>query len=172
MRFNRQTFSRHRPRILTLLVLVVTAAILVMSNLSFDESDDGGSEVFHRSYGWPVIWHRIVFSSWDCLGFRIVGWYCNVPRLAGNLLCWLAILAGSAGACEWWLRRYPPRLRFSLRSMLVVVAFAAVGCSWFVGARNQANLQDRFFDFEASGRHASFDGASWPEGGHVITARF
>lgn len=70
----------------------------------------------------------------------------NASRLAGNVAIWLVMLAAPAGVCEWLLRRYRPRLRFSLRTMLVAMGLAAGLCGWFAAARNRANVQDPIAD--------------------------
>jgi len=140
----------YRPRILTLIVLIVVASALVLANLSFDSDSLSLGELYsqawgfkgkfvHKSYGWPLIWHRYVYTSTNA---RTVGWYYSAPRLAGNLAMWLVQMAAPAAACEWLLRRYRPRLRWSLRTMLVAIGLAAALCGWFVVARDRANLQD------------------------------
>ena len=133
---------RLRPRILTLIVFVVAAATIALANLSFDEASAGDGDVSHRSYGWPIVWHRVVLSCWNYLGYRAVGWYYSAPRLAADLALWLMLLAALTGTCEWLLRRYRPQPRWSLRTLLVVVGIVAAGCGWFTMARNRAAIQD------------------------------
>ena len=52
------TFSRYRPRVLTLVVLCVVSAMLVLANLTFDKNSEDWFAA--KSYGWPLIWHRFV----------------------------------------------------------------------------------------------------------------
>lgn len=138
-----------RPRALTLIVFVVAAATIALANLSFDEpaiGDEGvpSPAIAHRSYGWPIIWHRIVLLDHGGMagGNSTVGWYYSVPRLAANLVLWLILLTASSGACEWLMRRYRPGLRWSLRTLLVFVALVAGLCAWYAKARDRAALQD------------------------------
>ena len=165
------SFSRYRPRVLTLVFLAGIAATIVLANLSEEFSDrkldpqtprfpplpaelefDLGeplakapfSSLRNMSYGWPLVWRQYVVA-YALSGFVAIGEYHSAGRLAGNMAIWLALLAIPAGFCEWLLRRYQPRLRFSLRSMLVVVSLAAALCSWFAVARNRANAQDALF---------------------------
>lgn len=162
-------FSHYCPRLLTLLVLASVAATIVLANLShefdsrkFDPATFrfpppqselefylGEPFAFGRSYpvltnmsyGWPLLWRQYVIGS--ALGAkRVLGENYSASRLAANAAMWLAMLVIPAGICEWLLRRYRPRLRFSLRSMLVAVTLAAALCGWFIAAREQANLQD------------------------------
>lgn len=142
MRLRLHTLFQFRPRILTLIVFVGATAVIVLANLSYDYSRAGDGDVIHQSYGWPLIWHRVVLSSWEYFGYRAVGWYYSVPRLAANLTLWLVLLALLAGTCEWLLRRYRPRPRWSLRTLLVVVGLVAGVCGWFARARNRAAIQD------------------------------
>lgn len=136
MRPKLRAFSRYRQRLLTLALLAVIAAMIVLSNLTYD----GGSyqeDFFQVSYGWPLIWHRYV-------GFRnaTVDWHYSAGRLAANSSIWFVMLALPGLTLEWLLRRYPPRLQCSLRTMLLTVAIAAVGCAWFSATRRRADIQD------------------------------
>jgi len=132
-------FSRYRPRLWTLALLTLTAALLTFSNLSAEQSlpEDDWRAFGHKSYGWPLIWHRYVL--WDRY---TEGWYLSRSRLATNLAIWLLILVVPAGTCEWLLRRHRLRLRWSLRTMLAAIGLAALGCGWFIDARDRANIED------------------------------
>ncbi len=142
---------RYRPRVLTVVLLLVIAALIVLANLSFDVRGANGERlklqeimrhgIRQLSYGWPLVWHRYTLAFW--LGpSGVVGWYCHRGRLAANVAIWLVLFAAPAGVCEWLLRRYRPRLRWSLRTMLAAVALAATLCGWFVSERNRVHLQD------------------------------
>ncbi|HEV7226036.1 MAG TPA: hypothetical protein VGN42_25240 [Pirellulales bacterium] len=149
---------------MTLIVVIVIAALIVLANLS-DELRPRDAEAAHGiagfdaakepdvdrdlkvfgmwnlSYGWPLTWRQYV------LGFSpgpsgVVGRCYSATRLAANLVTWFAMLAAAGLACEWLLRRHRPRLRWSLRTMLAAVGLAAALCGWFAAARNRANLQE------------------------------
>lgn len=144
----RRAFFRYRPRILTLIVFLVAAAVIVLANLSYDlakplERGMVNVSVPCRSYGWPLIWHRIVLDGQLMMGSQsAIGWYYSLPRLAVNLVVWLFLLAALAGTCEWLLRRYRPKPRWSLRTLLAFTALVAVLCGWYARARNRAAIQD------------------------------
>ena len=163
-------FARYRPRVLTLCLLALTAGMIGLANSSeeysprrFDpavsrfpptpselEFELGKpianefiySPLTNMSYGWPLVWRQYVVAPLTPRSWGVFGESYSDSRLAGNGAIWLALLALPAGICEWLLRRYRPRLRFSLRSMLVVVGLAAALCGWFAVARNRANVQD------------------------------
>jgi hypothetical protein len=131
--------SRYRPRVLTLVVLIVVAALIALANLNFERFWDLQANIGAKSYGWPLIWHRFVFLPWSG---RTVGWYYSEIRLAGDIVIWLALLATSCGACERFLRRYRVRPRWSLRTMLVALGICGALFAWFAAARKRADLQD------------------------------
>jgi hypothetical protein len=144
MRAHFRTLWRHRPRILTSIAFLATAAIIVFANFTYDQGRVWRCiDVFfeHKSYGWPLIWHRYVGIMSDEHRGEI-GWYFSPIRLAANAATWLVMLVASAGTCELLLHRYRPRLRWSLRTMLIAVGLAAAGCGWFANARQRAMLQD------------------------------
>ena len=130
--------GRYRPRVLTLLVLALITATIVLSNLTFDLEYMGNFS--RRSYGWPLIWRRCVLVQHP--GWRTVGWYNSPPRLAGNAAVWLALAAVPTALCEWLLRRYRPRPRWNLRTMLAAVGLLAAFFACFANARDRANRQD------------------------------
>lgn len=147
MRLRLGAFSRYRPRVLTVVLLVIIAALIVLANLTYDRHDAsaeaGSPGVFTLSCGWPLTWHRrVVRLTPTLVGSGVLGWQWSANRLAANVAIWLIILAASAAACEWLLRRYRPRPRWSLRTMLAAVGLGAALCGWFASARNRANLQD------------------------------
>lgn len=135
-----RAFWRHRPRILTLVILVNAALVIALANLSFDQAYNDDVCAIYQSYGWPIVWHRLVRSNWKSGVFHTVGWYYSAPRLAVNLVIWLTIVAALGAGCEWMVRRYA-RPRWSIRTMLVGVAAAAVLCGWFARTRHRAKLQ-------------------------------
>ncbi|HUY92093.1 MAG TPA: hypothetical protein VMV10_25350 [Pirellulales bacterium] len=183
-------FSRYRPRVLTLVVLAATGALLVLANLSeecrprkvirapppayinldFDLREPRRSWIttpFHwnMSYGWPLLWRQYIVAL-SPYGTGVAGSNYNAGRLAGNAAIWLVMLAAPAGVCEWLLRRYRPRLRFSLRTLLAATGLAAALCGWFVAARNRANVQDPLIAaVEAHSGRVGFErsGPSWLE---------
>lgn len=125
---------------LTLVALAIILALLVLSNLSFDKGSNGGFA--HKSYGWPLVWHRFVYFEHG----HTIGWYWSASRLAGNVAAWLLMLVAMASANEWLLRRYRPRFRWSVRTMLAVTGLMAVSFAWFAAARERAELQDAIID--------------------------
>lgn len=137
-----RAFHRFRPRVLTLIVFVAAAAVIALANLSYDEPVPA-NRIPYRSYGWPLIWHRVVLNGhWMTGNLRVVGWYCSLPRLAANVAMWLVLLAALTAGCEWLLRRYRPRPRWSLRTLLAFVAVVAAACGWYAHARKRAAIQD------------------------------
>lgn len=102
---------------------------------------EGVSGCWTMSYGWPFLWRQFIFVLTPGPSGGI-GWQHSAGRLAANIAIWLVILSAAGGACEWLLRRYRPRLRWSLRIMLVAVGLAAALCGWFAVARERANVQD------------------------------
>lgn len=153
MRRKLASLWRYRPRVLTVVVVAVIAALIVLANLSFDVRGYRGERVDLRSawpsleeprtlsHGWPLVWQRYdVGVTW--FGAGVVGWRWNASYLAADLAMWLAMLAAPAGICEWLLRRYQPRLRWGLRTMLLAIGLLAALCAWFAAARNRVNLQE------------------------------
>lgn len=147
IRLRLRAFWRYRPRVLTLAMLLVIAAPIALANFTSEfhmvavEPIESGEIYAKGTYGWPFTWHWHNLTA-TIVGPGVVGWECSGTRLAANLACWTIMLAVPAGACEWLLRRYRPRLRWSLRTMLGAVAILAVFCAWFAEAWNRANLQD------------------------------
>lgn len=142
MRLKLRAVSRYRPRFFTLIVFFAVATLLVLANLSFDRGWTKGFS--HKSYGWPLIWHRYIVLQVGYT-FGTIGWYWSWPRLAANIGIWAVALAAPAGTCEWLLRRYRPRLNWSLRALLAAVAVVAAFCGWFAVARERATVQDAVF---------------------------
>lgn len=152
--------SRYRPRFLTLAVFLVVAAVLVLANLNTEISDVEGDSHLRSlrklSGGWPLTWHRCYIILAE-MGSGRTGWQYSRVRLAGNLAICLVLLAAPVAGCEWLLRRYRPRLRWSLRTMLVAVGLVAAFCGWLVAARRRASLQDPIIAAN-----------KWPESGVVL----
>ncbi|HVC98297.1 MAG TPA: hypothetical protein VND64_31800, partial [Pirellulales bacterium] len=130
---------RFCPRVVTLIVLIVVAVPIVLANLS----QDGAIMMFgpDPTFGWPLIWRWRNVQHWYGAPTVLDENY-SAARLAGNMAMWLVMLAFAGGACEWLLRRYRPRLRWSLRTMLAALGLAAVCCAWFAALRQRANMQD------------------------------
>lgn len=158
-------FSRYRPRMLTVLLVATIAALLALANLSdefcgrvsprlmpgkvefsFDARQTprdevlGMDDLWNLSYGWPLRWRQYVLAFG--YGQMAAGPFSNIARLAADVAMWLVMLAVPAAACEWLLRRYRPRFRWSLRTMLIAVGLVAVCCAWFVHARRRTNIED------------------------------
>jgi hypothetical protein len=141
---------RYRPRALTVVVLLFVAAVISLSNLSFDTGHFPQGAIYpigtygYKSYGWPVVWHRYILfvETYQNASNSTVSWNYGGARLAANLAIWLGMLIAAWAASEWLQRRYPLRLRFSLRGMLVAVALIAAFCAWFVAARKRADVQE------------------------------
>lgn len=163
MRSKSAAFPRYRPRMLTLPMIAATSALLVLANLSddvlrrggdarvaianlrFDVSESAdGEPVFgfwNMSYGWPLRWHQYVHALTPGPS-GVIAWRYSAIRLVGNVAMWLIMLAAPAAACEGLLRRFRPRFRWSLRSMMVAVGVVAVLFGWFAVARERAIVQD------------------------------
>ncbi|HUY91495.1 MAG TPA: hypothetical protein VMV10_22335 [Pirellulales bacterium] len=140
---------RWRPRITTLLALALVLALIVLVNLSFDVSPGPRSLAEYSNYGWPLIWYWRVYIGFPGLAPPYEESDYSAAALAGNLALWLTMLAATAFAWERLTRRYPPRLRFSLRTMLAGVALTAALCGWYVAARDRADKQDAFVEWLA-----------------------
>ena len=138
----RASGSRFRPRLLTLVVFFVAAAVIALANLSYDVTEPGNGGLPYRSYGWPLVWHRIALTGPIWPSPRAIGWCYSLARLGADLALWLLLLRTLAGTCEWLLRRYRPRPRWSLRTLLAFIALVAVLCGWYTHARNRAAIQD------------------------------
>lgn len=157
-------FLSFRPHVLTLIALSFAAALIALANLSddlglrrpatlettheltFDVQDVGAWHPYrgyywNLSYGWPLLWRQYVgaYTGGPMVAF---GKYHSAARLAVNLTIWIALLALIALVCEWLLRRYRPRFRWSLRTMLLGVAILAAALGWYVSARNRADRDD------------------------------
>jgi hypothetical protein len=132
---------RWRPQATTLLLLTLVVALTVLANLSTENRSPMEAEPSQRyCYGWPLIWYwqDHVMIWWQGL----YEWNFSAAAAASNAVIWLAMLAVIAQVCGRLLRRYPPRFRWSLRTMLGAVALVAALFAWFVHARNRANLDD------------------------------
>ncbi|HXT60627.1 MAG TPA: hypothetical protein VN699_18445 [Pirellulales bacterium] len=188
-------FSRCRPRVLTLAVLAAIGALLWLANLSgeltprsldkipgtaaefeFDVPKSGkqreayGFEM-NMSYGWPLLWRQYVLMVY--MGARVIGECHSTGRQLGNAALWALMLAVPTGMCEWLLRRYRPRVRFSLRTLLVATGLAAALFAWLAAVRNRANLQDPLIDAieSESGRiWVERRGPKWLE--HIVDDRY
>ncbi|HEX7377134.1 MAG TPA: hypothetical protein VF278_08475 [Pirellulales bacterium] len=152
-----KTLFRYRPRIVTLMVCAAVLALMVLSNLTYDEEtrrlDDVG-KFMSKSYGWPLVWHRYVYGDLQAPIEWVrgdIGWYCSPFRLAANVGLWLAMLTAATVATEWLLRRYRPRLQWRLRSMLFVTALTSAFLAWFVAVAERASVEDNIFSRRTHG---------------------
>lgn len=135
-----------RPRVTTIVPAVLLSVCTVLANLSFERAGPSRLQEY-SNYGWPLVWYRRVdiFIPFG-VGAHIQEWDYRAAGLAGNLVLWLLMLAASALAWGWLMRHYRPRLRWSMRAMLVGVAIIAALCTRFVVARDRANKQDAFIE--------------------------
>lgn len=140
-----------RPRILTLIVLFAVAAPIVLANLSSGDCELNPPADFQCSRGWPLAWYWQIHFGMDG-PFPFVLSPCSPGRLAANLAMWLVGLAVPGLVCEWLTRRYRPRLRWSLRTMLAVIGLLALCAAWCASLRDRADAQDRLIaDVDAMG---------------------
>ena len=154
----------YRLRLVTLIVLFVVAATIVLANLSVELSPGAIESPWnYPSHGWPLIWRwRIVGGGYNVVW--VLDRNFSAVRLICNMAVWLVMLAVAGGACEWLLRRYRPRLQWSLQSMLAVVGLLAVFCAWCTALRDRANLQDPIISaFEDQGQeyYLEYCGPEW-----------
>ena len=178
--------SCYRPRVLTLVVLAAIAGLLVLANsigvstarsnppkthpptaeeLQFDVGKPApdGSSYMNLSCGWPLAWRQYVIFAWTP---EVLAENYSAGRLAANLAIWLVLLAAPAGACEWLLRRYfplwryRPRLRFSLRTLLIATGLAGSLSGWFAAAYHRASTQDPLIA-AVNGRGGRIWGERW-----------
>lgn len=138
---------RHRlrfpgwPRSTTVLVLILVSALFLLSNLSCDVFPEHRLGAWgQNSYGWPLVWYRHIDSPTMAGVMRYSDY--SAARLAGNVVACLATLVAAAIGWQWLLRRYQPRFRWRLRTMLAVVTMAGALCAWYVTARDRARRQD------------------------------
>lgn len=137
MRPKFRSFSRYRPRLLTVVVLAIVAAMLVLANLTYDIGSANMASAYVE-YGWPLIWRRYdVGLTGNSALDRL-----SAARLTANLSMWLVMLAAPGIACEWLLRRYQPQFRWSLRALLLAIGVIGGMCAWIATVRDRAEVQD------------------------------
>lgn len=136
-----------RPRATTLLVLLAVVVPTVLANMTFEISalsptdsapNDPWRACGKASFGWPLVWNWYVVAPSD----NLFGWDFSAARLAGNTAIWLAMLGAVAIPIDWFFRRYRPRLRFSVRTMLAATAVIAILCAWGASIWKRARDQD------------------------------
>jgi len=133
---------RGRPRVSTLIPLMVVAVPTVLANLSCDVLPNSWQGEY---YGWPLIWNCHIPAA-GVFYMSVERWHYSAVGLAGNLLVWFLILAVTGLTWEGLVRRYRPRLRWSLKTMLAAVGLAAVVCASLARARSRAEKQDALID--------------------------
>jgi hypothetical protein len=133
-----------RPRVSTLIPMVFVVAPIVLANLSHDGEPNSWQGEY---YGWPLLWYGHIPAVGMFSAVSPERREYSAPGLFGDLLVWLLILVMTGAAWEWLVRRYRPRLRWNLKTMLAAVGFVAIVCAWFVGARSRAEKQDALIDF-------------------------
>lgn len=128
------------PRPTTLLLVILVSVLFLLSNLSCDAFPERRLGAYGQfSYGWPWLWYRhFNFATMTAL-LRVSDY--SAAALAGNVAVWLATLAASATGWQWLLRRYQPRLRWRLRTMLAAITLVAALCAWYVTAQDRARQQ-------------------------------
>lgn len=150
----------YRPRLLTFVVLAIGSSLIVLANLSSDAPMGFVWPPVTPRYGWPLTWRwrdvQIGYGAWTTLDENY-----QVPRLVANLALWLLMLVAAAASCEWLLRRYPPRLRWSLRTMLAAVAVIAALCAWCAKLRTRANFQDPVIFLDEADPNWSLEVERW-----------
>ncbi|HEV3006996.1 MAG TPA: hypothetical protein VGX78_21175 [Pirellulales bacterium] len=138
---------RYRPRVLTLMVLTAVVGLIVLANMSCDQVmlDDGSDFASlwraRPFYGWPLIWRWHITIPGYGAPIELDQNY-SAAHLTGNLAIWLVMLGAAAVACERFLRRHRPRLRWSLRTMLAMIGLVAAICAWCAALRDRADAQD------------------------------
>ncbi len=188
--------SRYRPRGLTLAVLAVIAGLIVLANLSgeftprtlkqntqtpgefkFEVPKPDGEHLnavgyeMNMSYGWPLPWRQYILIVY--MGASAIGESHSTGRLIGNVAVWAMMMATPTAACEWLLRRYRPRVKFSLRTLMVAMGLAAALFAWLAAVRNRANLQDPIIEAvqaESGGIWIERRGPKWLE--HLVADRY
>jgi hypothetical protein len=136
-----EEFSLRRPRLLTIVVVLIVAGGITLANLS---SEPVTGELITKiaskpehAYGWPITWYWRVASTvpgtvrlgtssstrsvleWPIARYSPGG-------LVTNVAIWLLLVAGPAAACQRLLRKYRPRVRCRPRLMTVIVLLAVV----------------------------------------------
>ncbi|HVC98985.1 MAG TPA: hypothetical protein VND64_35300 [Pirellulales bacterium] len=136
---------RGRPHVSTLIPLALVAVPTVLANLSGFEPDADSMQ--GEYYGWPLIWYgHLPGYGVMATVIRAESWEYSAPGLVSDLLAWFLVLAVTGLTWEWLVRRYRPRFRWSLKTMLAAVGLVAVGCAWLANARNRAEKQDALID--------------------------
>jgi hypothetical protein len=172
---------------LTLGVLTVVAGMLVLANLTEEihrpgadaldagkgqlqfsvakagpvDPKDGDYGGWSLSYGWPLLWRQYTLWFTRVSFPSVLGECYSRGRLALNVVIWLVMLAVPGGACEWLLRRYRPRCRWSLRTMLAGIGVFAAICGWFIAARRTADVQDAVIGAKGSKFWVVRSGPRW-----------
>ena len=135
--------SRHRPRVITFLVLVGVAMPIGLAIFTPSDYELMGYPLARPEckfdYGWPLIWYwRKTSPKPGQLYVLCYGW----ASLIGNLAIWCVILAATVTATDRLVRRYRLPLRWSLRKLLAAVAVISVLCAWCARMRERAKIQD------------------------------
>lgn len=148
-----------------------TSEAELLAGLVFDtreppDDDPSFNGAFNLSYGWPLLWRQYVVGVAFQVGVAssVYGELRSTGRLAANVMMSLMMLAAPTIVCEWLLRRYRPRFRWSLRTMLIVVGLVAAGCGWYFSARNRIKIETPLIAaIERAGGHVWVDhyGPDW-----------
>ncbi|HWB12987.1 MAG TPA: hypothetical protein VG826_27425 [Pirellulales bacterium] len=126
-----------RPRIATAIVALAVAGGITLANLSSERvtqkliSESANRP--ERAYGWPVTWYWRVASTvagrippWNGLPVRpLLEWPIarySATGLLVDLAVWLLLLAISAVACRWALRKLQLQLRWAPRVTTSTIA--------------------------------------------------
>jgi hypothetical protein len=131
----------YRLHWITWVVIVAVAAALIRVQWLACSSDDAWSIWF----GWPLIAYE------EDEGLKIEGSRFHAWGLVGNLTIACVACLASAFTIERWLSRQPPRLQFSVQSLLiatiiagVMLTFVRLEATYFEQTRNPAHVLNSY----------------------------
>ncbi|HEV3004706.1 MAG TPA: hypothetical protein VGX78_09600, partial [Pirellulales bacterium] len=136
----------YRLHVVTCVVLFIVAVPTALANLSpSDETSNDNTWDAEIEHGWPFVWYwksaSLPFVVTVIPVLKYV-FHFSAGRLAINAFLWTAGLVATAVASEALLRRFQPRFRWSLRTMMTAIGLMTVGCACYAALRNRAAVQD------------------------------